>query len=234
MGPAPKIYPPGTQFGQLTVIEEGERIEDRSGNMLRRLLCRCTCGNVKPIRLSLLTSRDPKRRTTTCGCGLAQRNRDASVHNLCRDSVYRLWTSIKGRCYNPRSTMYYLYGGRGIGLFEAWRKDPVAFVDYVRKHLGPKPAGYSIDRYPDKNGDYKPGNIRWASSAQQQANTRYNVVLKLGDREMNMTEWSKETGIPRAAIRYRKNAGWPVAQILSIKPGMVNRWSRKKAEVAAE
>jgi hypothetical protein len=73
------------------------------------------------------------------------------------------------RCYNPKHPKFRYYGGRGITICDEWRYDFAAFVAYI----GPKPSRhYSIDRYPDNNGNYEPGNVRWATQKEQVANSR--------------------------------------------------------------
>jgi hypothetical protein len=77
---------------------------------------------------------------------------------------------MKARCYNPKDTKYPDYGGRGIVMCDEWRNSFEAFLADV----GPRPApGLSIDRI-DNDGNYEPGNVRWATHVVQQSNTRRN------------------------------------------------------------
>jgi len=76
------------------------------------------------------------------------------------------------RCYNPKSINYKYYGERGILVCEEWKDDFVSFYDYIQENLGQKPdPSYSLDRI-DNDGNYEPGNIRWASKKQQCKNRR--------------------------------------------------------------
>ena len=82
---------------------------------------------------------------------------------------YRAWQSIKDRCTNPRTKKWHLWGGAGVRMHAAWLNDPAAFMTYV----GPRPSPqHSIDRYPDHNGNYEPGNVRWATAVEQGRNRR--------------------------------------------------------------
>ena len=82
---------------------------------------------------------------------------------------YAVWKMLKQRCLNPRARKYPDYGARGITVCERWRDSFVAFLADV----GPRPGpGYSIDRFPDNDGNYEPGNVRWATAKEQAANRR--------------------------------------------------------------
>lgn len=81
------------------------------------------------------------------------------------------------RCHNPNDQSYKNYGARGIRVHLEWRDDYLAFASYVRNVIGEKPnSNYSIDRI-DNDGDYAPGNLRWATRKQQLKNSRLNPNL---------------------------------------------------------
>jgi hypothetical protein len=76
---------------------------------------------------------------------------------------------MKDRCYNPNVEGYKYYGGRGISICQEWIEDFEAFYQY----MGPKPSpDHSIDRWPNGDGNYEPGNVRWATNTQQSQNRR--------------------------------------------------------------
>ena len=86
--------------------------------------------------------------------------------------IYAAWAAIKQRCYNPNHPAYKDYGARGITLSDEWLKKPLVFVSYIQEELGERPsAGYSLDRI-DNEGNYEPGNLRWASRQVQASNRR--------------------------------------------------------------
>ena len=89
-------------------------------------------------------------------------------HGMTGTPEYRAWKEMKRRCYNPNNPSFEDYGGRGITISQPWLDDPAKFFEYV----GKKPSKYhSIDRI-DNDGNYEPGNVRWATAKQQRDNQR--------------------------------------------------------------
>lgn len=86
-----------------------------------------------------------------------------SDHDLYGSPEYSSWQMMKQRCLNPKATGYARYGGAGITIWPEWITSFSAFY----AHVGPRPEGTSLDRYPDKNGNYEPGNVRWATRREQ-------------------------------------------------------------------
>ena len=88
-----------------------------------------------------------------------------------KDYLYRLIYKIKDRCYNPNTDSYEMYGGRGITLYKEWHGTHGfrAFKEYIETNLGDRPQGYSLDRI-DSDGNYEPGNLRWANNYVQAVN----------------------------------------------------------------
>lgn len=93
-------------------------------------------------------------------------------HRMTGTPTYYAWSAMITRCTNPRNPRWKNYGGRGISVCERWLKFENFLVD-----MGPRPDGmkgqrslYSIDRWPNPNGDYEPSNCRWATVDQQKLN----------------------------------------------------------------
>lgn len=82
--------------------------------------------------------------------------------------TYRSWSHMLARCTNPHNHAYGRYGGRGITVYPTWWE---SFENFLRD-MGERPAGKTLDRYPDNNGNYEPGNCRWATPAEQVATRR--------------------------------------------------------------
>lgn len=81
--------------------------------------------------------------------------------------LYAIWSMIKQRCNNPKHTYYHLYGAKGIKVCDRWSNSFEAFIADV----GQRPSlNHTVDRFPDKNGEYGPNNFRWATWHEQNSN----------------------------------------------------------------
>lgn len=128
-----------------------------------------------------------------------------------RSSEYTSWVKMKERCRDPRNNRHANYGAKGIVVCERW----LVFANFLAD-MGPKPSPrYSIDRFPNKDGNYQPGNCRWATPKQQSNNTRRNRPIDFKGRVLNLGEWSKILGIKRTTIAMRLNRGWTVEAALT-------------------
>jgi hypothetical protein len=139
---------------------------------------------------------------------------------------YRAWVRMIQRCENSNGPEFPGYGGRGIRVCARWRDSFEAF----REDMGPKPsAGHSLDRFPDQNGDYEPGNCRWATNKQQSRNTRSNRLLTFNGETHCLAEWAAVTGVNSMALRSRLRKGWAVERALTtpVKPYKPRQKHRK-------
>ena len=139
-----------------------------------RCLCKCRCGSRLVVPIRFLCS----GHTRSCGCLRRDIMRKAAAkrfttHGFARDghrrrSEYNIWVHMKERCYSPKHRSYEYYGGRGIQVCARWRK---SFINFFAD-VGRRPSKrHSIDRV-DNDGNYEPGNVRWATKKQQIANRR--------------------------------------------------------------
>lgn len=147
------------RFGQLVAINPTTE-RDSDGNILWR--CECDCG-----RFKLTTPHDLRRGLVrSCGCKAGGRTHGYARHGKI-NPTYHTWISMRERCRNPNATKYELYGGRGIKVCERWE----SFENFLAD-VGPRPSGRTLDRFPNKDGDYEPSNVRWATILEQRNNQR--------------------------------------------------------------
>ena len=113
---------------------------------------------------------------------------------------YRAWAGMNTRCYNPAFKDWRLYGGRGISVCEEWRRSFAAFFLAV----GSKPTSrHSLDRWPDGNGNYEPGNVRWATAQEQAENTNKTRYLSHAGETLSLSAWAKRLGLCVASLHER-------------------------------
>lgn len=137
-------------------------------------------------------------------------------------SLYNIWNGIRQRCLNPRSAAYRLYGARGITVCERWLVFANFFAD-----MAPRPYKASIDRI-DNNGNYEPGNCRWATHKVQANNCRSNVLIEINGETKTKAQWAEGTGLKYGTFHMRLNNGWTPEEAVSIELVPVNARGKKK------
>jgi hypothetical protein len=136
----------------------------------------------------------------SCGCLnselAANRKR---THDKTGTVEWVAWCHAKQRCSDPGDKRWLDYGGRGIHVCDEWRDDFPAFL----AHIGKKPSRHhSIDRI-DVNGDYEPGNVRWATKIQQANNCRNNRRIEWRGEIKTLAEWCRELRLPFMKMYHR-------------------------------
>lgn len=160
----------GRQFGRWTVIESAG-----SSNRGRLWKVRCVCGGEKIVSSTNLRH----GQTKSCGCLWREVAGNLNrTHGLSNSQMYWVWKAMIQRCTNPKCRSYRTYGGRGITVCERWRNSFELFA----ADMGARPGGMQIDRI-NNNGNYEPGNCRWASREVQNKNRRPSN-LKLSDKDV--------------------------------------------------
>lgn len=206
----------GQRYGRLVAIKIVGKSE-HSREMLWR--CRCDCGNSTDVRSGALGS----GRTKSCGCLVVDNARTLSVetqgnvrHGASRrgamTSEFNIWRSMKSRCYWPRSINFDRYGGRGISVCDRWRD---SFENFLAD-MGPRPSPtHMLDRI-DNDGNYEPGNCRWATPVEQARNQSTNRIVTVRGQTMTLAE-ARETFAPhlkRGTFAARLSRGWALEAAL--------------------
>ena len=125
-----------------------------------------------------------------------------------RGLTYNSWSNTIQRCTNPKHPKFERYGGRGITVCERWR----CFKNF-HADMGDRPPGCSIDRI-DNDGNYEPGNCRWASPKQQANNTRRNRRVCIHKENLTIAEAARRAGVAHSTMRFRIKSGWPENKLL--------------------
>ncbi len=201
----------GLVFGRLTAIEDVGK--NKAGHRLWS--CVCICGTMRTIAATTLLT----GLTTSCGCYLHEVivkchtiHGEGGGKSKERSVEYQTLHRMIQRCHNPSNPQYADYGGRGIIVCDRWRNDVAAFIADV----GRRPSSeYSIDRYPDNDGNYEPGNARWATRDEQANNKRNNIKLTYRGETKRLAEWATMLNVVPLALYSRLRQGFTVEQAIT-------------------
>lgn len=196
----------GQRFGRILVIERSHKNHVEAWMWL----CLCDCGK------EMLRSSAELRRKTTCGCdrskaiaGLGRIN-----HGATGTKEHNIWMSLTYRCASERYDVTGRYFLRGIRVCDRWINNFPAFLE----DMGPIPDGKdSIDRI-DNDGNYEPGNCRWANKEEQANNRSTNVIIEMDGERLSMTQWAKRYGLTRYYVWARLKRGMSLREALKPKP----------------
>jgi len=182
--------------------------------------CACTCGTLKRVyKYDLLNGK-----TRSCGCLNAERSRTLKAglkHGFYGTKIHCVWESMINRCYRPYDSSYPNYGERGITVAEEWR-GPAGFLRF-REHVGPMPSTrHQVDRI-DNDGNYEPGNVRWATPTENSRNRRNTFYITAFGETKAAADWADEVGISRYTLKYRVKHGWAAEDALTRIPDVTNR-----------
>lgn len=189
----------GSTFGELTVIG---RLESRNGFSQWR--CLCTCGK----ETSAITHDLKSGHTKSCGC-LRYKGRHNHTGISWRSPTYSSWTNMVSRCTRKSSPAFAHYKKRKINLCERWR----TFENFL-SDMGERPSlAHSLDRHPNNDGNYEPGNVRWATKTEQANNRMTNLQIMYKNKPYTLMELVRETGVHKDLLRsrlFRNKSKWTV------------------------
>lgn len=194
--------PSGSRFGRLSVVREAERHTAPCGQTQRRFVVRCSCGGAEFIVL-LASLRDGN--TASCGClfrDVMSGHDRALRHGMTGTRTHKSWMAMRERVLDTRKEKARNYLDRGISVCERWQ----TFENFLAD-MGVRPVGMTLDRI-DGNGNYEPGNCRWATARTQGGNTRKNRMVVLRGETICLQEAARRLQIdPQTAPDMAKRAG---------------------------
>jgi len=216
----------GRKFGRLTVIRYSHRHVCPSGQTKSIWECLCELG-----KTTFVFGESLYCGTKSCGCLVGELARiNNATHGGARRSgknaAYHVWSNMIDRCYQPKNKRFPRYGGRGIKVCPRWRR---SFGNFLAD-MGPRPSfAHSIDRFPNQDGDYEPGNCRWATNTEQARNKSNNYLITYRDKTQCLSAWCEELNIPYARTILRiSRREWSIEDAFTIpggsrRPGVPNR-----------
>ncbi len=165
--------------------------------------CRCDCGQTRHVPTGTLRSG-----YKSCGCikreYWAARHR---THGKTDSREFRNWQGMIDRCFNANSSDWNEYGGRGITVCERWLGQN-GFANFLLD-MGTRPSiQHSIDRFPNRDGNYEPGNCRWATKKEQSQNRKNVIWITIAGTRLCVADWALQRGIKPGTIRKRLRLGW--------------------------
>ncbi len=193
-------------FGRWKVLERD--LSFSGAGVEAQWLCRCECGSVRSVKGTMLTP----GRSKSCGC----LSRDLSserlkIHGLSKSPTYKSWCGMKQRCSNPKNPSYGNYGGRGIEVCKRWEDSFLSFLEDMGKTPG---RGFSLDRI-NNNGNYEPGNCRWADAGVQRRNSRQNNFICIDGVTKTLIEWSRHYGVKPNTAWMRLSRGKSTEEVFA-------------------
>lgn len=206
----------GQRFGRL-VVEKLDHIVSKATHNQYYWLCKCDCGNTKSILGQSLN----RGATLSCGCFQKEKIRERSkTHGLSKSRLYIIRSNMIQRCYNSRSTYYKNYGGRNITVCDEWKNNPTSFLEWAFS------TGYADDltiERIDNNGNYEPGNCRWATNEEQGGNTRRARLITFKGETRSIAQWARHLKIKKSILIDRLNKlGWSEEEALTTPPLPIN------------
>lgn len=182
------LYTEGQFFGKVLFKKD---LGKSKGNRIGVFICPL-CNSEYTAGLASIVVGTSK----SCGC---QMNNAKRTHGMAKAPEYKIWFKMKNRCFNKEAHNYKWYGAKGISICDRWMKFENFIADVGRR---PSPK-HSMDRFPDNKGNYEPGNVRWATSKEQQRNRVNSVKVKFNGVEKSLTDWCELLNIKYTAAFYR-------------------------------
>lgn len=193
----------GSKFGRWCVLS----VDQESTNKVN---CRCECGTERAVIYDNIS----RGLSKSCGCLRVEVSSMNTIHGRAKGEAkapraFASWLCMMRRCYVEATDGYNRYGGRGIAVHAPWR----TFLNFL-EDMGERPLGTTLDR-KNNDGNYEPGNCRWATHAEQANNRKGNRILKIGEVEKTLAQWSVIIGCHSTTLSRRIKRGWSIGEALN-------------------
>ena len=195
----------GQKFGKWTVLKFDKKSK---GNTY--WLCQCECGTVRSVSVQHFKHGG----SNSCGCTYNKKLLPGEGKKLPHyKRISRILSAMFERCENPKNTNYYLYGSRDICVCKEWHN----YMTFYKWAMDNGYAdGLTIDRI-DNNGNYEPSNCRWVTKAEQNRNTRRNIIVTINDETHCLSEWCRIFNKSVSSVMSRVfDLKWNIAKALEV------------------
>ena len=138
-------------------------------------------------------------------------NKRSEKHGLSRTRIYKTYTTMLSRCYDPTRKKYESYGGRGIAVCDEWKNDFLSFYNWAMAN------GYQDDLQIDRienDGNYEPGNCKWSTRKEQANNRRDSRHLTYKNQTKTLSQWAEIFGFDNRIVWLRLKRGWSIEKAL--------------------
>lgn len=184
------------RVNRLTIISESVK-----RNKEWYVYAKCECGSVKEYRQRYITT----GHTKSCGCY-------CKTHGLARTPIFKVWQSMKERCYNSNHSAFKGYGDRGITICDEWLKDVAVFAKWALENGWRQ--GLQIDRINNDLG-YSPSNCRVVTAKINMRNKRGIKTLTYNGETRPLVEWAEKFSLSIFTLRNRIDRGWEIHRALT-------------------
>jgi hypothetical protein len=204
----------GQKINLLTILEIKYQNRKSDGQKEALAVCKCDCGKIKTINLNAIVT---PRGTKSCGC-LPTGDKKGSLasnyrHGMTQSRAWKLWNSMKRRCYTVGASGYFKYGARGVTVCDKWKN---SFEEFY-KDMGDPPLGMSIDRIDNSKG-YSKENCKWSTLKEQANNKTSNIFFTIDGDTKTLAQWvdiyKPFYGIKYATVQNRIYRNWDIKTAL--------------------
>jgi len=217
-----KYFPQkGDIYGRL-ILTGNVYFREKDDRKTKMVTAVCKCGKVRDYILYLLRN----GQTRSCGClqsDLLKENPHNKTHGLTKHPLFKVFDGMKQRCYNPNTKGFQYWGGKGVIIAKEWLDDFTKFFSWAYANGYRK--GLTIDRYPNKDGNYEPSNCRWATYAAQRRNMENKLYEGFGERKL-MIDWAadKRCMVTLSGLKnrfWRDKEDWPDIELAITTPPQI-------------